>query len=205
MTPSRCEDGNVPAVAVLFGMLSIMFVTSLAGRFVVEYRQVDDSLADVRAYWAAMAFNNYALSRTAQSGQCSSSSCADTTVTGIQQGYLGELQFLLPWEYPDVGTYYQFYATPTASIDPLAPSGHTDDLLIKSTFATCPVGSTCSAPGSGSPPTPVQALRSLLLARPVEFRYCLIAPSATTCGGGASKIAPPSGGYLQLVSSMHRP
>lgn len=205
MTAHADERGSAPIIAMLFGTLSLLAITTMMGRLVVEARAVEDSIADTRAFWAAIGLSEYALSRTAESGGCSSA-CATAEFVPVQQAYLNQIAFLQPWQYPDVGASYSFFVQAAPSLDPLAPSGHVGDMLIRSTFVPCPApgaGVTCA---TGAPmPAPVMALRSLVSARPVEFRFCLAPYGVTTCGSGGTMTVPAKQPYPQFVTSIHRP
>ena len=157
-----------------------------------------DSLAQTRAYWAAMGVNTYALSRTMQSGGCSTN-CGAPTLATVQQGYINEIKDMQLWQYPEVSGAYAIKLTPTASQD--ATSGQ--EMLIRTTFAS-PPPTPPGAPGTAGPPLkPVvpDALAQLAQLRPVEFRYCMVASASSPCNSGMSKTPP----TYQFITSVHRP
>lgn len=214
MTPCRCDDGLSHAslshdglshdglrasdeddpergaallVAMTFGTLVVMVVLALVGRVVTEQRAVARSLAETRAYWAAIGIDTYVLSRTMQMGDCGSD-CGNS-ILPTQKGYAAEIADLQTWQYPDVGAAYRFRVTPTVSQDAVA---NAQEMLIRTTFA----------PPPSSPLTVVpEALSAMASVRPVEFRYCLVGSSASPCVSGVNRKPP---GY-QLVTSVHRP
>ena len=213
------ERGGALLAVMLFAGLAAMVMAVLIGRVVVEYRAVEDSVAQTRAYWAAMGFNNYALSRTALFGSCKPScNSANKDYSPIQSSYVNEIADMQSWYYLDVGPSYIVQLASQVCQDAYAPSGALAEVVIKTAFSgnsgpapakpPCPPapaigGGRAACPNQTAPdPNTLEALRSLKSARPVEFRYCLVAAFATKCGAG-----PTSGtlGTRQLVTSVHRP
>jgi hypothetical protein len=211
------ERGGILIGMMMFIVLASLAMLTLAGRIVVEYRAVEDSVAQTRAYWAAMGFNNYVLSRTLVGGACGKNGCtgADADLSGQSSSYLQEISDLQAWFYMDIGSNYVIQLNSTVCQDSAAPMGSLGEVVIKTAFSGnggggpsapgCPPAATvlptCKAPAAIDAAT-IDALRSLPAARPVEFRYCLVASGITTCGAG------PANGTLggrQLVTSVHRP
>ena len=203
---------------MMFSGLAATVMAVLVGRVVVEHHAVEDSIAQTRAYWAAMGFNNYALSRTAISGACKPL-CTTTTkdYSPVQKGYLNEIADMQNWYYLDVGTSYIVQLATQVCQDAYAPTATVGEIVIKTSFSgnsgpnppmppcpTVPVtGTTSKCPNATAvDPKTTEALRTLRSSRPVEFRYCLVAAGAKTCGAG-----PTMGtiGGRQLVTSVHRP
>ncbi len=213
------ERGSALLGVMLFAGLAALTMSVLVGRVVVEYHAVEDSVAQTRAYWAAMGFNNYVLSRTAISGACKPGcTTGPTDYSPLQKTYLTEIADMQKWYYLDVGTSYMIQLISQVCRDAYAPSGAVGEVVIKTSFAgnsgpappmpPCPtVPTTGKAPATCAPatapdPKTIEALRTLKSSRPVEFRYCLVGPVAATCGAG-----PLYGtiGGRQLVTSVHRP
>ncbi len=208
----RDEEGAVLLAVLMFGALASLVMLALAGRATQESRAVADSLAQTRAYWAAMGVNTYALSRTLQAGGCGGN-CGNALV-GVQQGYINEIQDMQLWRYPEVSGAYAIQMRPTASQDPVSGA---QEMLIRTTFAappaatpSAPVVAAPSGPGGTGPIGPTGSLASVVpdaLAqlgrlRPLEFRYCLVASAGTTsCNSGINKTPP----TYQRITSVHRP
>lgn len=228
--PGPGDRGSATIAVMLFGALAVLAALSVAGQFVTEYRAVEDSLAQTRAYWAAMGQAAYVLSRTMQSGPCAGG-CGNgnnnkqgnfavnpDAYQSTAQSYLNEISgkngLSQSWMYPDVASAYQFTVNSTVCNDPLAAAGQVGEMLLVLSVAastncppapppsgTAPAPSPCPKPAA-LPPNAPQALRSVPLIRPVEVRYCLTAGSAVTqCGAGPNVSTL---GY-NLVTSIHRP
>lgn len=135
------ERGSATVAVTAFGLLAVMVVLSLASAMVVEFRNVEDSLAQVRAYWAAQGQANYVLSRMRQSSPCDKQSCPGDgkPSPAAIQNYLKEVQAALGatlnggttarWLYPEVGANYSFYVTGSANADSAAPKWTTGSLV----------------------------------------------------------------------------
>jgi len=210
--PDPPDRGSVPILAVAgFGLVAVLVVLSLTGPLVAESRAVEDSLAQVRGYWAAMGLNNYALSRIMQSGGCSGN-CGQPSLAGVVQGYLNEIATgstgVETWMYPDLGPNYAFAVKPTATLD--TSTANAGEILIQTIFGPCgappPKGGTppCPSPPQPGPNPPanksIDALRMLSVMRPVSFRFCEVASGSIVCGSGPSKNLPGA----QLITSIHR-
>lgn len=141
------EGGFILVIVMLFGTLASMVLLALFGRLVVEQREVANSLAQTRAYWAAMGVNAYAFSRLVQSNWCARS-CSGAVVAANAQNYANEIKDLWTWQYPDVAAGYSFSMTVTTA----APG----DVLLRTTFAS-----------SGSAP----ALAAMSATRPLEVMF----------------------------------
>lgn len=190
MTPPIDEDperGAAMLIAMVFGTLAVTVVLVLIGRIVTEQRAVARSLAETRAYWAAVGIDTYVLSRTMQMGDCGSD-CSAATVLATQQSYVAEIADLKTWRYPDVSSNYRFKMVPTVSRDAVP---NAQEMLIRTTFG----------PRTGTGVVVPDALTSMTSIRPLEFRYCLVATPTSPCASGLSKTLPGS----QLVTSVHRP
>ena len=205
--PEDPERGAALLIAMLFGALSMALAMSLAGRFVVEYRQVEDSLAQVRAYWAARGTVSYVLSRTMAGGACAAGANCSSQGGYVAPavGYLNEIKDLQTWSYPDVSPYYNFNLVTTVNADPLAPSGRLGEVEIKTAFAAAPA----PPPVAGAPPPPpggyvLDSRRSFVdtTIRPVDLRYCVVQTQTSGCGGGNQATSAP---YWQRITSVHRP
>lgn len=223
MNPAKNDEGAALIAVMAIGLLIVSTGVWLADALVTEYRDVEDSFMEVRAYWASMGQGAYVLSRTAQSGACQGKICPAPTnnqnpgdYQTAAQNYLNEITSgpvtLQTWPYPDVNSAYQFTIQQKVCVDPLAPSASLGEMLLVSAVggkADCP-----PAPPSNGTPTPTScpapatppagslpALRAVNAVRPVEIRYCLVASGASTCGTGPG--ATTSG--AQLVTSVHRP
>ena len=209
MNPDDRESGAAIIIVMMFGALAVMVAINLMGRFVVEYRQVNDSLAQARAYWAARGTVSYVLSRTMVSGACGTN--ANTPCTGGSdysaqpKELLKEIKDLKTWSYPDVSYYYNFNLVPTVTVDALAPVGRLGEVEIKVAFAAAPPPPNIK----GVPPPPkggyiLDSIRTFTSAsiKPVDIRYCIVASQNSGCGGGGGPdIAP----VWQRITSVHRP
>lgn len=193
------ESGSATVLVTIIGALAMLVSFSLFDSIVTEKRSVEDNLADVRAYWAAIGQVNYALSRTLEGGGCASS-CGNSSANTVAfpVAYLQEIACYRAWAYPEVSANYQFILNPAVSNDPNAPSGHVGENRIRVAFAqtgTAPSG--CSWPSVPS----IEALRTIAHARPVEFRYCVISSPGLACGGTPQASLP---GY-QRITTILRP
>lgn len=197
--PASSESGNATILVTAIGALAMLVSFGLFDSIVVEKRSVEDNLADVRAYWAAIGQVNYALSRSLEGGGCAShcgNSNADTVTFPL--AYLQEIACYRAWSYPEVSANYQFMVSPVVSNDPNAPSGQIGENLIRVTFAqTATVPSGCTWPSVPS----IEALRTIANVRPVEFRYCLVLTPNLACGGRPQASLP---GY-QHITTILRP
>lgn len=209
------DRGSATIAVTLFGGLAVLIGISLAGRMVTEYRAVEDSLTQTRAYWAAMGQATYVLSRTMESGGTTDNAIGETSLVPTEQSYLNEIatgpNSLQTWMYPDISANYQFTVHSMVCSDPLAPATHVGDLIMMFSFsgpATCPtapplLGSppACPKPAPSAPNTP-DALRTISMTRPVEVRYCVVQASSDTCA--AADLQKQAGAY-QFITSIHRP
>jgi hypothetical protein len=193
------DHGRTMLPVIGFGLLSVLIALGLAGRLVTEYRAVSDSLTQTRAYWAAIGQASYVLSRTAQSGGTSDN--GNSNFQAVAQGYLNEIATgptsLQTWLYPDVSAYYQFTVNSTVTLEAPA-NGNVGEMLLKFTFGTAP-------PPPGQPnlgPQGLQALRTIAVTRPVEFRYCVVPQGGLIC---STIAAIHQSGAGQLITSIHRP
>ena len=72
--------GSVVLTVTAVGLFAMLLASGLVNHYAVsEARAVEESLAKVRVYWAAMGHVNYVLSRAWREGLCSGSSgtCID--------------------------------------------------------------------------------------------------------------------------------
>ena len=222
MTTQPLDDrGSALLGVMLFSGLAALVVAVLLGRVVTEYRAVEDSLAQARAYWAAMGFNNYVLSRTLVGGACTGKAgCTAMTADDSPQAnsYLQEIADMQDWYYVDVSTSYFIQLKSQVCQDKNAPVGALGEIVIKTSFSgnggpgppmpQCPAAlfpllpvPVCPAETPTDPKT-IGSLASLGAARPVEFHYCVVATGATSCGSGPTAGTP---GGAQLITSVHRP
>jgi|GEM_PF-3861400 len=90
---SAAQRGAVlPTVMIMMMVLTMMGVAVLEYTGLSEVREVEKSLADVRAYWAMMGHFNYMASRASEQGLCSSSAkgnWAANVLTYCQHDYVG--------------------------------------------------------------------------------------------------------------------
>lgn len=170
------EEGGALIAVVMFGMLGALVVLSLVGRLVVEGREVANSLAQVRAYWAAMGIDAYVLSRTAQAGWCTSP-CNGATVASNLQTYANELNDIKYWRYLDVSSNYAFALALTMT----APKGGV--IQIRTTFQW-----------SGTVPV----IAAMATTRPLELQ---LGPTGGT-GWGSGKGGT---GATMSINSLTRP
>ncbi|MGI4797090.1 MAG: hypothetical protein ACRYG8_24165 [Janthinobacterium lividum] len=207
--PDDPECGAALIIVMLFGALSVAIAINLMGRFVVEYRHIDDSLAQVRAYWAARGELSYVLSRTMVSGACGAKVgviCSGTAdYTAQPKEFLTEIKDLQTWSYPDVSYYYNFNLVPTVSVDALAPAGRLGEIEIKTTFSPAPPPP--PIPGAAPPPAGgyvLDALRNFTAnnINTVDMRYCVVSTQYSGCGGGGGANTAP---VWQRITSIHRP
>jgi Tfp pilus assembly protein PilX len=207
--PDDPERGAALVVVMAFCALAAMVAVNLMGRYVVEYRQIGDSLAQVRAYWAARGEVSYVLSRTMTSGACggkAGTSCTGTTDYTVQaRTYLAEIKDLQTWSYPDVSYYYNFNLVPTVTVDALAPTGHLGEIEIKTAFGPAP--QPAPVPGAAPPPKGGYVLDGLrnftnTSIRPLDMRYCVVSSQSSGCGGGGGPNTAP---VWQRITSVHRP
>ncbi len=173
-------------VAALAAVASAIALTCCK-QMLIEYQQVEDSLAQVRTYWAAMGQANYVFSRTVQSGAGS-----DQGYAAMATGYLAELSApastgsgALTWQYPDVSPSYRFVSTPSVAV---AASGKPGEMVI--TFN--------SAPAAG---VMVAALGSLASSPALGIGYCVVAKVSAPCG----PMPDSPNTYYQQVTYVHRP
>jgi hypothetical protein len=164
------NDEGSAAIAVMgIGLLAVAAAMALATMFVAEYRATEDSLLEVRAYWASMGQAAYVLSRTAQSGACNGACPAPPAKGGnppdyqkAAQAYLEEITSgpagLQTWLYPDVSANYCFTLQQTVVTDPLAPASSVGEMLLVAEVGAPPAPSkktaACSttAPAGPAPP-----------------------------------------------------
>ena len=195
-----------------YGALTMLLVLSITGRVVSEARAVNDSLTQVRAYWAAQGLSNYILSRAMGSGVCPAS-CAPSAPTAPLQSYLAEISPAAIWLYPEVSPEYRIGTNPTVTVD--TATQPTWAYLNRVTFAPCPTSSgtppPCNKPSNAAGPLSVvapsysylDALRSLTATRPVEIRYCFVSTKLAACTPGAKNLT--AGAAWQSITSVHRP
>lgn len=228
MSQEDAPDRGSAGLAVMgIGLLAVLAALALTNVFVAEYCATEDSLTEVRAYWASMGQAAYVLSRTAQSGACNGKKCPVPPNGGnpadfrsAAQAYLKEITSgpanLQTWLYPDVSasatTPYEFTLQQTVCDDPLAPSASIGEMLLVSAVggaAKCPaappangvpIAAPCPAPPA-PPANSLSALRAVNAVRPVEVRYCLVVAGATSCGAGPGA----SNSGTNLITSVHRP
>ncbi len=206
------EEGGALLSMIMVCAVVAALALGVTERAVSEARAVSNSLAQTRAYWAALGMTDYVLSRSMASGGCASN-CNSGQIKKAFNGYVGEIGSAMPWMYPEVSAAYQIGLNLTWSADGSAPNGY--EYILRATFSACdgvkPDGkiSNCpNAPSNSGPASPkalptytLPALRTLNTTRPVEIRYCLITAPGQACGTGPTQGTP---GY-QAITSVHRP
>jgi hypothetical protein len=154
---------------------TILFVTLMNSSISAEDTAVEQSLAQVRAYWAEAGHQQYAMSRIRFSKLCNNllgcgtSSFKDTEKVVTLQSYLDEISSLRTFTYADENANYRITVSPVAAVDDNPArqnfSGH---LMITSTLAnesTVPVLSGMAGRAS-----------------PLRLRLCVGLSSGGTCG-----------------------
>lgn len=116
--PSAADDAERGSASVLavtgMGVLAVMAMLGLGWRVVAERRSVEDSLAELRAYWGAMGQATYVLSRMRGENKVDD-------VKGAAEKYLQEIadgaknkQGTATWYYPEVTSAYAIVSDPDA-------------------------------------------------------------------------------------------
>lgn len=180
------ERGSASVLTVTgIGMLAVMAVLGLGGRALVERRAVEDSLAQTRAYWAAMGQATYVLGRIRATG-------AGDKPEDTAKKYLLEIadgakskDRAATWRYPDVSAAYAIVVNADAK---KAGAGQNGTVVMTFDFDTLDAG----AP---------DALRTMPTLRKLEFTYCISATYAGACDNTPDKN---NVGYNRLIS-IHRP
>lgn len=180
------------------GVLALMAVLGLGARVLAERRAVEDSIAEMRAYWAAMGASTYVLSRVrfdSTNGQ-PAEAFAKTAIQEVADGTAGK-DMLITWRYPDVSSTYVIVVDPD---DPKNDGGPAAPGQVRLAY-NFQKGST-SAPEALRtllPPNPPAGTLPVL--RTVEFRYCMVTAAVPACGN-----ADPKGNNytLQRIMSVHR-
>lgn len=119
------QRGNVIAAVSVIGAAGTLTLSALMNNSVgVEARAVERSLAETRAYWAAMGHFRYAMSRTRYSAACGqwwgcaeSETATDTQKAATLNSYLGEISGLRTFTYPEEDSDYFLKLTFTAAPD----------------------------------------------------------------------------------------
>lgn len=166
----------------MIGLVAVLAISGLAGRVVVEHRAVEDSLAQIRLYWAGMGHAAYLLSRNRQVGPCGGAP-ACSTAEDLRQGgaqMLAEIRELRNWRYPDIGNAYAFTVAPG--------------------FRKVANGRWEIAVGFERPAGAVEALRTAARTPALALRYCLVNQGAAVCDDGEGGKA----STVHLVTSVHR-
>ncbi len=174
----RDDTGSALVAMIMFGLVASLAVLGLTGRLVMERREVANSLAQTRAYWAALGIDAYVLSRVAQAGWCTAP-CNGATVASNVAGYAKEIADLWTWRYPDVGSGYSFELTPVVT------TGSASTIAVRTTFQ-----------GSGTAP----AVMPMATTRPLEIRFGVSGGAATGWGTGKG-----GNGATTSITSMARP
>lgn len=179
------DRGSAVLAVMMFAGLAVLSLTVLAGGVVAEYRAVEDSLAQTRAYWAAMGQATYVLSRTRKDGSTRPKNDGLDTPIKVACTYLNEIGTKLPadpdddkpctndnatfiaepmtWLYPNLGPGYRFVVSPV-----MRQGAKSGAITIEFAFTT----------SAGAP----EALRAIPVTRPVRFSYCLVPVQGQTCG-----------------------
>jgi hypothetical protein len=183
-TPAN-DRGSALIAVTMIGLVAVLAVSSLAGRVVTEHRAVEDSLAQLRLYWAGMGHANYLLSRTMQVGPCGGAkTCSYGAGDFLRRGtwMLDEVTGLRNWRYPETGAAYAFTLAPVLSENPAAKGRWRVGIAF------------------GRPAGAVEALRVAARTPSLELAYLLLDQDGSSC------IASSSGETCktQLVASVHR-
>ena len=141
------ERGSASVLAVTgVGMLAVMAMLGLGVRVMAERRSVEDSLAELRAYWGAMGQATYVLSRMRADNKVDD-------VKGAAEKYLQEIadgaknkQRTATWYYPEVASAYAIVSDPDAKAGNGTQQGTGTLTFAFSTFTT---------------PAPPEALRTV--------------------------------------------
>lgn len=204
MTEADDPDRGSAVLAVMtFAGLAALSLAVLAGGVVSEYRAVEDSLAQTRAYWAAMGQATYVLSNTRQNGSTRKDSDLDTPAK-VACSYLNKLGNRLAsdvdddkpctndnriltaepmtWLYPHLGPGYGFVVRPVVTQG--AKSGA---IIVEFAFDTL----------AGAP----EALRAIPVTRPLRFSYCLVLLQNDPCG----YVPTEKNDTLQNITGVQRP
>jgi len=195
----RSDSGSATILVTTIGALALIIGFRQFDAIVVEHQGIDDSLLEVRAYWAAKGHLNYALSRTMFAGGCvGAGPCGENPdVVSLPTAYLQDIACYRAWSYPELAN-YQFVLMPTVANDPNAPAKQVGEILIRVTFAQSGIAPAGCSWGSS---TPTQALSALTHVRPVEFRYCLTNDAGNKCDKNPGANIP----GFQAITSTLRP
>lgn len=195
------DRGSAVLAVTMFAGLAALSLAVLAGGVVAEYRAVEDSLAQTRAYWAAMGQAAYVLSRTRESGSTRKDSALDTPAK-VACSYFNEIGskaagvtdkpctnnngILTPepmtWQYPNIGPGYSFVVSPV-----MTQGAKSGALTIEFAFSTA----------TGAP----EVLRAISVTRPVRFSYCLVQLQDQACG----YVPKDNDGGVHNITGVQRP
>ena len=185
------ESGSASVLAVSgVGLLAVTVMLGLGTRVVVERRAVEDSITEMRAYWAAMGHATYGLSRVRYNTNggvppAGAGSIAHWAATEIADSAGGKGAALMAtWRYPDVSANYFITVKPKESA-PDAGNGPAATRL-QFDFDTCVIASKKISVNTYAP----DALRTISNLRDFEFDYCVISapdPNIKCSGSGDPK------------------
>ena len=195
MTRLSSQRGQAALTALMLGSLATFMAGALMQHgMVAEKEAVARSLAETRAYWAAMGHISYAMSRISKQGGCREDlylgNCGpDTSKAGTAQAYLDEISSLRNWTYPDVNSDYYINLSLTAA--PAGQGGQTKSgyVSISATFPT-----------SGQSPLPVLNGLSNRL-RPVVLIYCTMGDADDPCNAPTNNY---TGSQTSPYNRMYR-
>ncbi|WP_439816515.1 hypothetical protein [Zavarzinia sp. CC-PAN008] len=182
----RDDRGSALLVVIVTAGLALMTVVAVLGRLAIEARAVEDSLAQTRAYWAAMGATTYVFSRTMRQGGSDNNSADNPRYAAQAKNYLDEIRDLRTWRYPDAGADYAFRFDMHA--DPSPDSNWAVRLRFHKFQAT-----------AGAP----AALRTMATTHEVVLDYCPVSTATSPCtaAGFPGKGLPAQ----QRVVFLHRP
>lgn len=111
--------GSVVLTVTAVGLFAMLLASQLVNHYVVsEARAVEESLAKVRVYWAAMGHVNYALSRAWREGLCDGTCNDDDDRAADIRRFLDELYNKggqRNWDYTEYGGGYVLSFTHTVA------------------------------------------------------------------------------------------
>lgn len=187
------DDGSASVLAVTgIGVLAVMAMLGLGARALAERRAVEDSLAELRAYWGAMGQATYVLSRMRADGKVDDvKKAAESYLLEIADGAKNKDR-TATWYYPEVSAGYAIVSEPDVKVGSGLQQG-TGTL----TFSFSTLASPAAPEALRTiPETPAVAAPGL---RQLEFTFCL-ADSAGVCVPVPGKTTPGTSRIL----SVHR-
>jgi hypothetical protein len=192
------QRGNLILPVALIGLVMTLALSAYMNHALfLEQVAVENRLAEIRSYWAAMGHFRYALSRTRYARLCPDEDDCDfddeyddAAKAAALQSYLNEISAYRNWTYPDESAAYWINIELTAAPDDNpardSKSGH---LMVTSSY---PTGSESALPILSGLPRRFA---------PFELRFCAGLPQANpVCG----PIGNDNGGNLTRYYSVKR-